>query len=63
MLMRAGILFGGEAVVVVGLTVVVVVGVMVVAMMGVMSFFREMFCVSYGGGGEIFTGDFWTGRR
>ena len=39
MLMRAGILFGGEAVVVVGLMVVVVVGVMVVAMMGVMSFF------------------------
>ena len=39
MLMRAGILFGGETVVVVGLMVVVVVGVMVVAMMGVMSFF------------------------
>ena len=39
MLMGAGILFGGEAVVVVGLMVVVVVGVMVVAMMGVMSFF------------------------
>ena len=39
MLMRAGILFGGEAVVVVGLMVVVAVGVMVVAAMGVMSFF------------------------
>ena len=39
MLMRAGILFGGEAVVVVGLIVVVAVGVVVVAAVRVMSFF------------------------
>ena len=45
MLMRAGILFGGEAVVVVGLMVVVAVGVVVVAAVRVMSFFlRNVLC-------------------